>query len=160
MIGQINNLYPDFNEDMRFAINLTDGVGGSWSHFSTVDYSSKFDMNPLLKRRFSVVLFWISEEYDEQLLRTIYWKERGKPATLADHIQQENFVQSHFKSQSTDQDSSQGEAFIRKYSGSTDFNVIFNFFYGDEASQTLGYITYGMNKITGFDFIKHYLSYR
>lgn len=163
----VNDLYPDFDMEMGIAINLTDDVGGSWSHLGTVDYTSKFDMEDLFKRGFSVAHFWTSEEYNdqiidqritEQLLRTLYWKDHGKPSTLADHVQQEHFVQMHFKSPKAQGDAASAIAFLKAHAASSDFNVIFNFFYGDEASKTLSYQTYGMSEINGFDFIRYHLS--
>jgi hypothetical protein len=33
-----------------------------------------------------------------------------------------------------------------------DYSIIFNFFYGDQAAQSLGYPTYGVDGINGFEY--------
>ena len=166
-IEQVANLYTAFELKIGFAINLTDDVGGSWSHYSSADYENKFNMESLFKRGFSVAHFWTGETYDdnlidrrisEQLLRTIYWNDHGKPNTLADHVQQEHFIQMHFKSPAPEGSPENAVTFLKKHASSTDYNVIFNFLYGDDASEVLGYQTYGMSEISGFDFIKFHLS--
>ncbi len=35
-----------------------------------------------------------------------------------------------------------------------DYNLIFNFFYGDDASQSLSYPRFGIKDMTGFDLAK------
>jgi hypothetical protein len=43
--------------------------------------------------------------------------------------------------------------FYVQHENASEYNVIFNFFYGDNGSQSLGFPTYGLkSKMTGFEY--------
>ena len=51
-IEQVANLYTAFELKIGFAINLTDDVGGSWSHYSSADYENKIQHGVSFQKRF------------------------------------------------------------------------------------------------------------
>jgi hypothetical protein len=164
---QIINQILGINNDLEFgvAINLSDDVGGAWSNHFAVNYSSKFELNPLVKRNFCTPYFWTSETYTETLIReriqayvyrTVFFIQNGRLRLLKDFLAQEVFVQQHLKikSPSNFDDFEFLELFYEEYAESDDYSTIFNFFFGDEASEVLGYSTFGMRKNDGFEYAK------
>ncbi|MEM9548561.1 MAG: hypothetical protein AAGA77_21425 [Bacteroidota bacterium] len=148
-------------------INMADDIGGSWSNRTTTDFTSKFDIAPLIKRNFCTPYFWTGETFNpdmirqkirEYLWRTVHWTQKGKPITLKDHVHQEIFVRRKSESYSTDQtnyDFTHIKKIYSEYRLSENYNVIFNFFYGDESSKQLNYPTYGAGVDEGHLFITH-----
>lgn len=167
-LKKINRTIKDnSNREIEVVINLSDDVGGAWSNYYATNYSTKFELNPLIKRNFCTPYFWTSESYSQEIIaqrvreyayRTVFWLSNDKPTLLEDFIKQEVFVQTHSKiseSKTTIDDFSKIEKFYSKHLKSDDYNLIFNFFYGDEASESLGYSTYHMDKNAGFEFAKY-----
>jgi hypothetical protein len=148
VLSEINLQYSTKNNDKIFkvALNLSDDLQGGWTNRFTSDYDSKFKINALVNRQFCTPIFWSSEEFTEEIIkqrvteyvfRTVYWLEHPKPKTLKDHVAQEQFVAQktglikqkwHFKP---------SEDFYQKHQNSDNYHLIFNFFYGDDASKSL-----------------------
>ncbi len=154
-------------QDFQVVINLSDDIGGSWSSRHTTDYSSKFDLSALTKRHFCTPYFWTSEEYTLEMiaerirayvLRTGYVSDKGSPKTLKEHLDQEVFVQSHRlakEAPSAKKDFESIDAFFQKHQASEDYSLIFNFFYGDKASEGMAYASYGRLEWEGFEYATH-----
>lgn len=165
-LEEINtNINSKKDQTIQVVLNLADDIGGAWTDRYTTDFSSKFEIQAFVKRNFCAPYFWTSETYTKQLIiqrtkeyayRTLYTIEKGKPKILEDHIQQEIYVQIH--SNNTRQISENNFSEIKKhytqYADSEEYNLIFNFFYGDEASESLAYKTYGIGKNAGWDYVK------
>jgi hypothetical protein len=138
------------NNDVKYKVvlNLCDDLMGGWTSRYTTDFDSKFNINALVKRQFCTPVFWSSEFYSTHLiqkrtlecaLRTQYWLEKSKPNTLREHVEQEQFVfQNSYESNQILQ-LKKKEKFYMKHSESDSYPLIFNFFYGNEASESLGF---------------------
>ncbi|MEZ0539944.1 hypothetical protein [Fibrella arboris] len=157
------SVYPG-NHVIRLALNLADDIAGGWTNRFTTDYDSKFNLNALVSRSFCTPLFWASDVYTPSMIaertieyayRTIYWLTHPKPITLADHVEQEKFVARHTARSVEKPDRAVSEAvdtFYRIHQQSDDYALIFNFFYGDLASESLGLPAHGMQPLTGYDY--------
>ncbi len=169
MADTINSLnrYLDkkhLDKTFKVALNLADDLHGGWTNRFTTDYDSKFKISGLLSRGFCTPIFWSSETPNEMetvlktsayIYRTIYRLDHPTPETLKEHVAQESFVaQETVKQYGCDNDDmKQLEHFFVEHADSTDFHLIFNFFYGDAASKSLEFPTFGLTtKCTGFDF--------
>lgn len=159
------NISSKKDQSIQVVLNLADDIGGAWTDRYTTDFSSKFEIQAFVKRNFCTPYFWTSESYTKELIiqrtreyayRTLHVIEKGKPKTLKDHIQQEVYVQIH--SNNSFQISENNFSEIKKYdiqnSDSEDYNLIFNFFYGDEVSESLAYKTYGIRKNAGWNYVR------
>ena len=166
-IEKINSsLNGNDNRIIEVAINLADDIEGAWSNYYTTDYKSKFEIEPLLNRDFCTPIFWTSETLNNELLsqrikaylyRTIFWVNNKKPETLKEVFEQEVFVQSHLKNTLTEwneNDFLEIQKIYKENSSFADYNLKFNFFYGDKASQQLGYFCYGVKPNEGFEYSK------
>ena len=167
-LKKINDSFPD-NSDKTIGVvlSVSDDLGGAWSHRYETDYSSKFKIGPLVKRSFCTPQFWTSEDFHDALVvqrtreyayRTIYWLEHAAPVTLAEHVQQELYV--HKNSGFGGERLSNAEfvevnEYFSKHRHAPDYNLIFNFFYGDEASSELGYSRYGLPQLAGIRYLSH-----
>ena len=152
------------NRIITIAINVSDDLQGGWTNRYTSDYDSKFRFNGLFSRNFCVPIFWSSEKCTAPLIRqrtleyafrTLYWMDYPKPKTLQDHLKQEVFVAHQTKTESRFSEAafSQLANFYKANEHATDYSLIFNFFYGDKASASLGFLTYGLpDDITGFEY--------
>ena len=167
-LEQINRTLPAGNrEKMEVVINVADDVGGSWSSRYTTDYINRFDVGPLVKRNFCTPYFWTSETYSTALIlqrakaavyRTLYWKKKGKPMTLAACVAQEVYVQQQLDSSIPTVQEYDFDAigtFFKQYAESEDYSLLFNFFYGDEASEQLAYPVYGIHKMGGLAYVQY-----
>jgi hypothetical protein len=152
------------NSTFQVALNLSDDLKGGWTNRYTSDYDSKFKLGALVNRKFCTPIFWTSENFSEESIRertleyayrTIYWLKHPKPKTLEEHVAQEKFaVQKTNRDQKID--TSESEAFYKTHRDSEDYHIIFNFFYGDAASKSLAFPTFGMSGIMpGFDYAKY-----
>ncbi|MGD1893626.1 MAG: hypothetical protein ACFB15_23910 [Cyclobacteriaceae bacterium] len=151
---------------IRVALNLADDVEGSWSEYYSTDYKSKFEIASLVKRNFCTPIFWTRESVTEEIIvqrvreyvfRTLFWVHRGPPKSLQDCLEQEIYVQANSTDEISlpkNQDFGNTEKFLSEHADSEDYNVKFNFFYGDEASKSLEYATYGILPYEGFEYAK------
>jgi len=151
---------------IKVVLNLADDLKGGWTNHYTTDFDSKFKINALVVRNFCTPYFWTSEDYTatsierktlEYAYRTIYWKQNPKPQTLADHFAQEVFVQQQITPTNTIPDTTdwrEVEELYQTFKDSDDYSLLFNFFYGDEASASLGYATFGMGERAGFEYAR------
>lgn len=155
------------NLKVQVALNLIDNIDGAWSNFYTTDYKSKFDIADLVKRNFCTACFWTSEDVNidliksrvqEYLLRYIHTVLHGLPETLDDMLKQEVFVaslQHDEKKMPSPIELDKITTFYDKHQTSSEYDLIFNFFYGDKASETLSQKCYGFSKNTGFNYAQY-----
>ena len=161
-----SNIERSTNEIIKVVLNLADDLKGGWTNRYTTDYDSKFKINALVSRNFCAPHFWSGESYTPALIhertisyarRTLYWKKHGKPNTLEDHLKQEVFALQHETGKGKIFDEvllQRMERFYQKNKYTEDYSLIFNFFYGDDASKELGYTTFGIQKMNGFQYAK------
>lgn len=152
------------DQALKVGINLGDDVGGAWTNGFTTRFSSKFELNALIQRGFCTPYFWTSETFEEKMVRSrirsymfrsLYALAHQKPNTLADYLHMESYVQA--SSGETYETLSQEELelirlHLEEHRESESYNLIFNFFFGDEACESLAYPTYGMPEMAGFRF--------
>ena len=151
----------------KVSLTLSDDLKGGWTNRYTTDYDSKFKLNALINRRFCSPVFWTSEYYDPILIRertleyayrTVYGLTKPKPKTLKQHVEQELFVAKHIEYQSKIEpcDVVFLNSFYKKHSETDDYSIIFNFFYGDRASEQLGFKSYGIEEeMAGFKYRRY-----
>jgi hypothetical protein len=164
-------------------LTVSDDFQGGWTNRFTADFDSKFKLNPLIKRQFCTPVFWASEDYSEDIirertmeyaLRTRYWvNKKTKPVTLKDHFEQEQFVAQKGtpqyvkendipnvgKSPKLTCDTVFLQNFYKTHADSDEYALIFNFFYGDAACETLGFKIFGTkDAMAGFKFAHHLVS--
>lgn len=165
-LSLINSKYSQVLKGQVFdlVVNLSDDLGGAWTNRFTSHYTNTFNFGPIAKRNFCIPYFWTSDQaFSESMIiirmqkaifRTIYFLKNGKPTTLEDHVLQEAFVNRELKINSNYEDESLTENlnFYKVNKDSKDYNLIFNFFYGDEAAAKLNYRTYGFAELNGFQF--------
>lgn len=150
----------------KVALNLSDDLKGGWTNRYTTDYDSKFKINALVNRKFCTPIFWTSESFTTELIRertleyawrTVYWVQKPKPKTLRDHVEQEKFVaqQIDYKNLRKRADQEELLTFYNKHQEADNYQLIFNFFYGDAASKSLEFPTYGIKAdMAGFEYVK------
>lgn len=151
-------------KEYKVALNLSDDLKGGWTNRFTSDYDSKFRISGLMNRGFCVPVFWSSEQLTEQVIqkrtaeyifRTIYRIDHPGPVTLHEHVAQESFVAGETRTVvSVPEDRlAEKEKFYALHGSSGEYAVIFNFFYGDRASEALSFAKLGNDEVfTGFDF--------
>jgi hypothetical protein len=151
----LNNTLAATHPDraIKVALNLSDDVAGGWTNRYTSDYQNKFQIQALVKRNFCTPVFWTSEEYSETLMqqrtqeqvyRTLWVLDNGKPVTLEAHVLQEAFVAKKCNDQPGAAVSAELTSFYDQHRSTEDYSIIFCFMYGDEAAASLGYPTFGI----------------
>lgn len=157
------------NPKITVVLNIADDLMGAWTNYFTTDYDSKFKIDALLKRNFCVPYFWTSEIFSEKLIkirtldylsRTVYRMNKIKLKTLEEYFEQELHVaksRNEYTASFTTMDNKQLESFYSVNKNTMEYDKIFNFFYGDKASESLAYKLYGIRGQTGFDYA-NYLS--
>jgi hypothetical protein len=166
-LSQINSEFREFEgEIFKVLLNLADDLKGGWTDYYTSDYQSKFQIKNLAKRKFCIPVFWSGESYNQENIkqnvleycyRTVYFTLNSVPETLEEHIKQEIFVAQkfNFPSTLTKQEFEFLNGFYQSNKNTTTLSTIINFFYGDAASEKLGYPLLGINtKMAGFEFAK------
>lgn len=154
------------NQIFDVVINLSDDIGGAWTDRYASHYTNTFDFGAIARRNFCTPYFWTSEltfameQCRERILeaihRTIFFVRNGSPSTLEEHVEQEIFVHQNLnKAISSTESHREIEKFYETHKSSDDYSIIFNFFYGDEASESLGYRTYGRKPYEGFEWIRN-----
>jgi hypothetical protein len=155
----MQDVLMDFNQKkwlknektIKVAFNLCDDLKGGWTNRYTTDFDSKFNFNALLKRQFCTPIFWSSEPYNVDLiqkrtlqyaLRTVHWMQKPLPTTLREYVEQEQFVAHNCLPFSDIPQLKTLNDFYIKHSESNSYHLIFNFFYGNEASELLGFPTF------------------
>ncbi|WP_212003907.1 hypothetical protein [Chitinophaga sp. HK235] len=152
----------------RVALNLCDDLKGGWTNRYTTDYDSRFKIQALVARGFSVPVFWTSETYDASLIRTrtlescyrtLYRLSSSRPATLEEHGKQERYVTIHAGSAPGESGPHPAvAAFYRQHSDSREYAVIFNFLYGDEAAVSLGFPSFGIpGEMAGLRYLQQFV---
>ncbi|MCW3101898.1 MAG: hypothetical protein JWO09_338 [Bacteroidetes bacterium] len=149
----------------RVSIAVADDLHGAWTNRYTTDYDSKFRLNALVTRNFCTPLFWTSEAFSGELIRsrtreycyrTLHWLTAPKPETLAEHIAQEKFVAGkNVKGEAQECDIEALELFYKEHKDSDRYDIIFNFLYGDKACGELGFPAYGISDaFAGYKYAK------
>lgn len=164
-LKQVNNkALLKISQHFKVALNLSDDLKGGWTNRYTSDYDSKFKMSGLLNRGFCTPIFWASESFTpikirertlEYTFRAVYWLNNPKLKTLKEHLDQEIFVanQIRFESKFQRSDFKELDKFYTENRDTDSYHLIFNFFYGDEASKSLEFPTFGVSEsLTGFDY--------
>lgn len=159
VIDEINRTLASENlPTFKMAINLADDLKGGWTSKYTYDYDAKFKLNAFMERRFCVPVFWISEALSEKIIRdritqacyrTVFQIKKGTPKTLEEHIDQEAFAFQTSRINPNDTPLLNIDSVIFIYSenkNSIDYSLIFNFLYGDAASETHGFKTNGISQ--------------
>jgi hypothetical protein len=164
MLLEFNKKQKNKTPIFKVVLCLSDDLHGGWTNRYTSDYDSKFKINALVTRQFCTPIFWTSEEFDPILIkkrtqaylyRTEHWLSNPKPKTLKEHIEQEKYVAQQIGSTAEllDMDFEKLADFYKKHTDSDNYTLIFNFFYGDKASKSLGFPCFGISeKGTGFGF--------
>ncbi|MEM9930020.1 MAG: hypothetical protein AAF840_09390, partial [Bacteroidota bacterium] len=141
VLQEINGVHADKN--FGVSLNVADDLLGGWTNRYTTDYDNRFKINALVTRGFCTPIFWSSETFTPDLVRsrtrqairrTLYWLEHGRPITLAQHLAQEE----HATERSYQPANEMEQAWREEQAATDDYAVIFNFLYGDEASASLG----------------------
>lgn len=165
-LKDLNDKFISKNPKRNFkvAINLSDDLKGGWTNRFTSDYDSKFKFNGLITRDFCTPVFWASENFTkdqikkrtlEYVFRTIYWLTCPKPKTLKEHVEQESYVagEVNFNNQIPKKIFALIDRFYKENQNSENYHLIFNFFYGDKASESLAFPTFGViENCTGFEY--------
>ena len=166
VLQRLNTIEKDPLGAITVVINIADDLMGAWTNGHTTDYDSKFKLSAFVSRRFCVPHFWTSENYSAALIETRvksyayrmqYLMVNPLPMTLEDHVKQETYVERQLGlSTALDSDTYQAlDHFYLNHRDSDDYSLIFNFFYGDDASSSLGYRTYGITGATGYDYSRY-----
>jgi len=164
-LEKINRKYKlDNNLDIKVGLNLVDDVGGMWSNHFVTDYKSKFEFDSILKRSFCTPHFWTSENVTKEIIvrrvkeyvfRSMFCISNSNSESLGALFAQELFVQQQMDDRCSDfkpEDYVEIRDVYQKNKNSTDYNLIFNFFYGDSASEGLGYPQFGVKGKDGFEY--------
>lgn len=135
------------NSHFKVALNLVDDLKGGWTNKFSTDYDLPFKLSPYLKRGFCISYIWTSEQHSTELVvnrtlqsvyRTIYRLSQSQPNTLLQHVKQEDFVLKSLNAKVA-----HNQKFLMDYGDSENYQIIFNYFYGDKASKILEYSCYG-----------------
>jgi hypothetical protein len=170
-LEEVNSHQENFKDRIEVVLNLSDDLKGAWTNTFTSDFDHKFTISALVKRNFCVPVFKTSEHFSEELIRDrtleaayrhLYWCNHGPPVTLEDHLLQERFVAmngGHIFPGLTKNELFTLEAFFKKHRTAREYHIIFNFFYGDQASASLVFPVCGtVMPFGGFRFAAHQAS--
>ena len=145
---------------LGIGLTLADDLMGGWTNRYTTEYDNKFKLNALVNRGFSAPYLWTSEVHSTEVLRsrikeyahrTAYWRLKGRPRTLPEFFDQEVYVaqRENWWRGATEPDG-MVEKLLQEFGDEDEYSLLFNFFFGDAASEALGYATYGVGEFTGF----------
>ena len=153
-------------EEYMVVLNIGDDLKGGWTNYYATDFDSKFKLNGFISRKFCIPYFWTSESYNKEIIktrtleyinRTIYWLDHSKPKTLEEYLAQEIYVASKTTQNYKAIDKVNYKAIEEYYlenKNTDEYDKIFNFFYGNEGSESLGYKQYGIKELTGYNYAK------
>ena len=138
------------SSEIGFALNIVDDLGGAWSHKSVVDFKDKFQNQALLARSFAIVSVYTSEVITLPLIierlsasyyRCRFQLDHGFPTKLIDHVKQETYVREQLSPSNELRHSwkQKDKNLISLYGQSVDYNLIFNYWYGNKVCDELGY---------------------
>ena len=154
------------SKEITVVLNIADDLKGGWTNFFSTDFDSKFKLNAFVSRKFCVPYFWTSESYSRELIksrtleylnRTLYRLKNPQPKTLEEHLEQEIFcvtMENNGNQIYKEANFKKMENYYLENKQSEEFDRIFNFFYGDEGSESLGYKKYGIERPLGFEYAK------
>lgn len=167
VIEELNSKLTKSNQqEILVVLNIADDLKGGWTNYYTTDFDSKFKLNAFVKRNFCVPYFWTSEVFTEEIIRKrtkeyisriIYRLENTQPITLEQHLEQEIYVATNTNGIVNEAENSlfrEIETYFLKNRHSDEYDKIFNFFYGDNGSENLGFKKYGIKDVSGYDFAK------
>jgi len=153
-------------ETVSVVVNVADDLNGAWTNYYTTDFASKFEIKALVNRNFCCPYFWASEPYSENLIkdrtlaylsRTVFNITNEKPKTATEYLSQEIMVSEALDAYigpELEEHFSAIKNLFAMYGHSDDYTILFNLFYGDEASKSLAYKTFGVSGKTGFDYAR------
>ncbi|WP_299623499.1 hypothetical protein [uncultured Tenacibaculum sp.] len=159
-------LVESSSKEITVVLNIADDLKGGWTNFFSTDFDSKFKLTPLINRSFCVPYFWTSELFSTELItnrtleylnRTFYRLKNPQPKTLREHLKQEIFslkLENNYFQDYIESDFIKIEKYYSENKNSEEYDRIFNFFYGDKGSESLGYKKYGIQKPTGYEYAK------
>lgn len=166
VIAEVNRQIKEdaslLNATFRVALSLADDRHGAWTNQYSTHYSNTFKPKGFLNYQFASPLFWTSEEQDsalvkhrtlETLWRTVYHQQNPFPETLAQHLQQEAFVQKKMGKTTievTEEIELVQELYLAKQDAEEQ-NIIIPFLYGDLAAESLGYQSLGLKAYEGLE---------
>jgi len=154
------------SKEITVVLNIADDLKGGWTNFFSTDFDSKFKLNAFVSRKFCVPYFWTSESYSRELIksrtleylnRTLYRLNNPQPKTLEEHLEQEIFsvtVENNCYQNYKEANFRKIENYYSENKQSEEYDRIFNFFYGDEGSESLGYKKYGIERPLGYEYAK------
>lgn len=166
-LAEVNATLTDKSErTIQVVLNVADDLKGAWTNRYTTDFDAKFKLNAFVTRNLCTPYFWSSESYTPALIhectlasayRTLYWLQHPNPKTLAEHIQQEIFVQRQLnldKVEYTEEELQSMTEIHEAFQEEEDYNLLFNFFYGDAICEGLGYPKFGVQHLDGFKYAR------
>ncbi len=164
VIEKVNSqIKSNSKQIMKVSIALADDVHGGWTNLYATDYSAKFDFNGYHVRNFCTVVLYASQTYTKEKLERIIeeychrsYRWSTPPVTLEDHIKQEIDIAQKCMYHSWYlplRNVAHLSEFYQENRKSENPSLIFNFFYGDKGSRSLGYQLYGIQEEwPGFKF--------
>ncbi len=146
----------------RVALILADDAQGGWTNRWLTEAAGQLSpgpnkygwITPLCWTSDTLDLDWIRAEVLSAIYRTLYVREYGTPATLADILRQEGYAQRFGGRTPFISDAEEREyvrAVIEPLLASTEFPVQFASMYGDAPAASVGYPTLGLPERAGFD---------
>lgn len=159
-----SNIKQSNSKEIIVVLNIADDLKGGWTNYYTTDFDSKFKLNAFVKRNFCVPYFWTSEVFTQEIIRKrtkeyisriIYRLENPQPVTLEQHLEQEIFVATNTNGKVYEAENilfKEIESYYLNNRHSDEYDKIFNFFYGDNGSENLGFKKYGIKEVNGYDF--------
>lgn len=168
---EFNDAFTEEDKDMiiHVGINLADDLKGGWTNRYSTEFDQIFKINALVERNFCTPILWSSEPYSQSLIenrtkayiaRHIHYREHGRVITLQEHFDMEKTAASYAVSEHDPLEEVEKDLlleYLAEQGGNEDYATIFNFFMGDEASEHLGYKTFGIPPYGGFRLAYHTL---
>lgn len=164
---EVNQQLDTFNlpEDLSFQVclSLSDDLKGGWTNQFSTHFGNSFLPKGLFNHQYCTPLFWTSETHDsalarqrtlETLWRTVFQLKNGFALDLAEHLEQEAFVQQQLDWKPGHIEYSlmnQVKSTFLKNKNSESQATLIAFLYGDVAAEELGYSPLGLAPYQGFE---------